>query len=131
MARGSWGDFTDKYGFGDGEQTEGRDFNARDNLVKLLNARLKDKVAFAYDRPGCHNACLVIVTDRREGLKPEDHLKLWLAQELKTVGLPDDVEADIDELIDEAYTMTKKQRVKKRTYVRLNLETGKQTLVER
>ena len=133
MGRGSWDDFTDKYGFGDGEETEGRDFAARDILIRLLNNRLlgTDTIVFGYDRPGCHNSCLIIVTKKRKGLTPDDHQELWLSGELSTKSLPEEVSADVDELINEAYDQADKKPIKKRQYIRMNLATGETTVVER
>ena len=56
MATGTWEDFTDKYGFSDGEGVEQRDFEARARLVEMLNHHEAMKAAglhaLEYDRPG-------------------------------------------------------------------------------
>jgi hypothetical protein len=91
MARGTWEDFTNKYGFGDGEQVEERDFLARKHLLNLLNdtALFKSRGvrAIGYDRPGMHNSCLVILLPNPDGKNDADLLETWLANELKE--LPD------------------------------------------
>lgn len=91
--RGSWDDFSQKYGFADGDQLEQRDFEARTTLVQLLNqtpgmqkAKLR---AVEYDRPGMHNACLVVILPAEEGLDDEGLRDRWLRGEVKEVGLPD------------------------------------------
>ncbi len=65
MATGTWEDFTDKYGFSDGEGVEHRDFEARTRLVEMLNDHEAMNAAglhaLEYDRPGLHNPCLVVV----------------------------------------------------------------------
>ena len=70
MARGSWEDFTSKWGFGDGDASEGRDFEARDIFARMLNKILAEDIrAVPYDRPGVHNSCLIIflrVKSRKE-----------------------------------------------------------------
>jgi hypothetical protein len=73
MARGNLDDFTNKFGFNDGESVENRDFTARDQLVKLLNAHLTDYVLAPYDRPGCHNACLIICYKKIPGHPIDDY----------------------------------------------------------
>jgi len=51
-------------GFNDGESLEDRDFRARDILVRLINKQPEMKAehvrALAFDRPGVHNACLIL-----------------------------------------------------------------------
>ena len=89
---GSWDDFCQKYGFGDGDLLEQRDFEARSTLVHLLNqapgmqkAKLR---AVEYDRPGMHNSCLVIILPAEEGLDDKGLLARWLRNEVNEVGLP-------------------------------------------
>ena len=69
MARGTFDDFTSKYGFTDGETLEERDFLAREYLIKSLNKVLKNQVAVPFDRPGVHNACLILFLKKRRGYK--------------------------------------------------------------
>jgi len=105
MARGSWDDdFSSKWGFNDGASSEHRDFLARDKIVEKLNALPEftaGKVtAVAYDRPGCHNSCMILVFENAVGLSAEELLRL----DLKTCDLPEGVEYEqIDEIIHEAY----------------------------
>lgn len=114
MAKGSWSDFTDKYGFNDGEALEDRDFAARDYLIELLNDlsvfKTRGVRAVGYDRPGFHNACLVILLPNPARRSDAELLKDWLANQLKE--LPDgivnemvesDPDWDVNNLIGEAY----------------------------
>jgi len=82
MATGTWEDFTDKYGFSDGEGVEQRDFEARARLVEMLNDHEAMKAAglhaLEYDRPGLHNPCLVVVV-KGQAKAAKELLKLWLA----------------------------------------------------
>jgi hypothetical protein len=106
MARGCWDDFTDKFGFGDGDLSEVRDFNARDLIVKKLNELLKKYVAISYDRPGMHNSCLIVIFERREDWTDEQYIKGFQSDFVKNVDLqntdfPKDQE--IQDLIDDCY----------------------------
>lgn len=108
MARGTFDDFTNKYGFNDGASVEYRDFQARDVICRGLNRLLKTTVAIPYDRPGLHNSCMILFFPRREGWTedqyirpsdwreaPEAPRKLWEGE------LP--VAFEIDELVAECY----------------------------
>jgi len=76
MARGSFDDdFTSKWGFNDGASSEGRDFLARDGIVRGLNKLLTKTVAVPFDRAGMHNACLILFFNRKDGLSPEQYLE--------------------------------------------------------
>ena len=116
MAKGSWDDFTNKYGFNDGEALEDRDFAARGYLTEFLNDTSLFKArgirAVAYDRPGFHNACLVILLPNPAGRGDAELLTEWLANQLRE--LPDgivnemtesDPDWDINDLIGQAYVM--------------------------
>ena len=93
MAMGDWEDFTSKYGFGDGNRLECCDEVARDVLVRLLNEHPEMVAAGirteAFDRPGVHNSCLIL---------------LYRGQEL-VADLPEAVDSDIDVLIQQAYAL--------------------------
>ena len=106
MARGNWEDFTDKFGFNDGDSAEGRDFRARDILVRLLNEQPESKAtrtrAVAFDRPGCHNACLILLAKDVPGLLDEDFLGAVLSDRTPEVDLPD-FETYLGDLIRDAY----------------------------
>ena len=106
MATGTWEDFTDKYGFSDGEGVEQRDFEARARLVEMLNDHEAMKAAglhaLEYDRPGLHNPCLVVVV-KGEAKAAKELLKLWLAGEIKEAPVPDEIEHEIASLVTEAY----------------------------
>lgn len=106
MARGTWEDFTDKYGFDDGAQVEDRDFGARAQLVKLLNEQpeLKDAGvrAVEYDRPGFHNPCLIVLVKAVEGKTDEELLKIWMESDGSEPPLPE-LSTDVSELIATAY----------------------------
>ncbi len=107
MARGTWDDFTEKYGFRDGEATEDRDFKARDNLAVALNAREDMRAAklraVPYEAPGMHNACILLILANPAGLSDEE---LLAQPDPKLCDLPD-VAEDMDEelrlMIDAAY----------------------------
>lgn len=104
MAQGTWDDFTDKYGFGDGCQLEDRDFAAREVLVRLLNEQPEMMAAkmraIKYDRPGVHNSCLVLISPVVEGKSDEELLKA-----LDWANVPElpEMEAGLNELIAQAY----------------------------
>jgi hypothetical protein len=106
MARGTWEDFTDKYGFGDGSQLESRDFAARANLVNLLNEQPEFKKegirALAFDRAGFHNCCLIVLAKAIEGKTDDELLKMWLESDGEEPELPE-MDSELDELIAEAY----------------------------
>jgi len=104
MARGTWEDFTDKFGFSHGEQLEHRDFAARDALVRLLNKQPEMKTAgvraLAFDRPGMHNPCQILLAPEVAGKSDEELL------ESLGLGTPPELpemEAELSELIAEAY----------------------------
>jgi hypothetical protein len=102
MAKGTWDDFTDKYGFADGAQTTSWDFEVRDTLVGLLNDHpiTNQKYRYeAYDRPGCHNPCLIL-TFRKEG-----------DTNTPVPADVDDFEDVIEDLIDQAYESGAKSRI--------------------
>jgi hypothetical protein len=63
MARGLWDDFRGKYGFSDGEKVRPIDLKARDT----------DTVV-AYDRPGLHNYCLLLVLPNPGGKQSRSQL---------------------------------------------------------
>ncbi len=104
MAQGIWEDFTEKFGFGDGASTEDRDFRARDILIRTLNQQPEMKAAgvrtVAYDRPGVHNGCMILVGKNIEGMPDDKFLEAVL--ETDEVELPE-MAAEIAELIAEAY----------------------------
>lgn len=107
--QGTWEDFTSKYGFGDGEQWNEWDCEARKELVRLLNRTkvLKEKGlrAFEFDRPGIHNALLIIFLEKGRTLAD------W--QKGKCSILEKDPEGiDYDKLVDDAYYNVEKKRKK-------------------
>ena len=105
MARGSWNDdFSSKWGFNDGASSEHRDFLARDRIVEKLNAlpefHAAKVTAVAYDRPGCHNSCMVLLFPNPDGLSPE----ALIEARGDLCGLPEGVDREkIDEITHEAY----------------------------
>jgi hypothetical protein len=106
MATGTWEDFTDKYGFSDGEGVEQRDFEARARLVEMLNDHDTIKAAglhaLEHDRPGLHNPCLAVVV-KGQAKAAKKLLKLWLSGEISEAPLPDEVEREIASFVTEAY----------------------------
>lgn len=106
MARGRWSDFTNKCGFGGGDLSEVRDFNARDLIVNKLNELLKKYVAISYDRPGMHNSCLIVIFEQRKGWPVERYLEGFESGfvedvDLQNTDFPKDQE--IQHLINECY----------------------------
>jgi hypothetical protein len=105
MARGSWDDdFSSKWGFNDGASSEHRDFLARDKIVEKLNAlpefQAAKVTAVAYNRPGCHNSCMVLLCPNPDGLSPE----ALIEARGPLCGLPEGVDHEqLDEIIHEAY----------------------------
>jgi hypothetical protein len=114
MARGTWDDFTTKYGFGDGAQTEGRDYRARDTIIETLNDLPAFKQgnirAVGYDRPGMHNSCLILLLDAGNGsLTDEELIKHYLTNEnVDEVDLPEG-DYELEEIIAEAYAVADEQ----------------------
>ena len=110
MARGTWNDFTTKYGFDDGAQTEGRDYRARDAIVEALNNLPAFKEgnirAVGYDRPGMHNSCLILLLDMGSGdMTDEELTKRYLTNEdIHEVDLPEG-DYELEEIIAEAYAV--------------------------
>ena len=106
MARGTWNDFIDKYGFSDGEGLESRDFLARDNLCRLLNAtdnfQQENVRAIAFDRNGMHNACLILLLPTVGDTSDTALLEKVLSGAIDQVSLPD-IEEEMFELIEQAY----------------------------
>ena len=104
--RGNWEDFAEKFGFNDGDGTEGRDYRARDILVGLLNEQPEMKTAkvraVAYDRPGVHNGCMILIAEGIEGESDEEFLRSVQLGTAPETLLPE-MEADLDDLIGEAY----------------------------
>jgi len=92
MARGTWDDFTDKWGFGDGAGVEERDFQARSIIISKLNKLPEFKQnhirAVAYDRPGVHNSCLIILLPNSDNKTDGQLLADWQANKLESVQLP-------------------------------------------
>ena len=107
MARGLFEDFTDKFGFGDGAMLEERDWRVRDKLCELLNDRAEIKDAeirvIPFDRPGMHNACLLLILPNETGLTDAELEAKWRADQLDEVSLPDSLEMEVGEMIAEAY----------------------------
>ncbi len=60
-----WGDMNDKYGFNDGQAIPAEAEIARKVYVTALNAVAANKGskvrAIAWDRPGVHNGCLIVM----------------------------------------------------------------------
>lgn len=106
MARGTWEDFTSKYGFSDGASVEPRDFAARAKLVEMLNDHEVMKTAglraLEYNRPGLHNPCLLVLVEGRAKSNTES-LKSWLAGEIGKAPLPGELELTASQLVAEAY----------------------------
>lgn len=101
---GSWDDFTSKYGFGDGEQLEDIDFAARTLIVERLNQlpefHNQGIRAVAYDRPGLHNACLIVLLPALDGKSDDELLELWQNGTLTEVELP---ECEVDDPDNEGF----------------------------
>lgn len=75
-----WNEMNDKYGFGDGESVPEDAIACRIVYVKALNALLAKHQSgvrvVVYDRPGCHNFCLVLSVLKTyfDTLKPGEEL---------------------------------------------------------
>jgi len=107
LALGTWDDFTSTWGFNDGGSIERRDYEARALIVTELNDTTGVKAAriraVEYDRPGMHNACLILVLPNPNGKSDPELLTAWRAGNLETVELPESVLNLTDEIIAEAY----------------------------
>lgn len=115
MSQGTWEDFTDKFGFSDGASSEERDFRARDILCSMLNDREETKahqITFVpWDRPGMHNACLVLIFENPQERTPEELIHAWqndALEEVKEDGFPEWTDNEghaiyMDEFIGDAY----------------------------
>jgi hypothetical protein len=112
MAIGTIEDFTDKFGFGDGNNTNDRDYEARDNLIKSLSRRLKRHgiLAASFEGSGMHNNCRIVFV--RLGVWQKRHKKgvdAWATLD----ALPESAFVDerravrlvagVDELVAKAY----------------------------
>lgn len=104
MARANWDDFTSKWGFEEGATLEDRDFEARSRLVQSLNdepaIQKAELRAVAYDRPGLHNCCMILVLPAR-GQSDDELLSLWRQQAISERPLPPGLE--LNEFIAAAY----------------------------
>lgn len=128
MARGTWDDFTDKWGFSDGNSVEQRDFDARATIISKLNGLPEFKAsnvrAVAYDRPGVHNPCLIILLPNPDG-KPDNQLLAdWIANKIESVQLPEG-DYDIEELIYDSYEELEIESLVARSKPKLRLLNGK------
>ncbi len=129
MARGSWyNDFTEKWGFNDGESIEQRDFDAREILISKLNGLPEFKAsnvrAVAYDRPGVHNPCLIILLPNPDG-KPDDQLLAdWIANKIESVQLPEG-DYDVEELVCQAYEQLEVESLVARSKPKIQLLSKK------
>ena len=106
MARGTWDDFSDKWGFSDGAGVEQRDFDARSIVASRLNGLPEFNVAriraVPYDRPGVHNPCLIILLPNPNHKSDDQLLADWATNKTDAVQLPEG-NYDVDEIIYEAY----------------------------
>lgn len=115
MSQGRWGDFTNKFGFGDGEKEEDRDYFAREFLIEMLNresALKKNGIrAVEYDRPGVHNGCMILLLPAEEGKSDEEQVKRWESGEIEEKSLPESFEEEfeMDEKIGWAYWLADKK----------------------
>ncbi len=129
MARGSWyNDFTEKWGFNDGGSVEQRDFDAREILIAKLNSLAEFKAnnirAVAFDRPGVHNPCLVILLPNPDG-KPDDQLLAdWIANKIGSVQLPEG-DYDVEELVCQAYEQLEVESLVARSKPKIQLLSKK------
>jgi hypothetical protein len=107
MARDKWEDFSDKYGFDDGEVTEDRDYAARDYLIRMLNASESFKGegirAVAFDRPGMHNSCMIVLLNKSKDLNDAGLLKNWMRNKLEEASIPDGFWDELNDMIASAY----------------------------
>ncbi len=128
MARGTWDDFTDKWGFSDGNGVEQRDFEARAIIISKLNGLPEFKGsnvrAVAYDRPGVHNPCLIILLPNPDG-KPDDQLLAdWIANKIESVQLPEG-DYDLEELVYESYEELEIESLVAKSKPKLQLLSGR------
>lgn len=107
MARGTWQDFIDKFGFNDGESVDTLDYAARDFLVSKLNkdSRMsRNRVrAVAYDFAGVHNGCRILLVKDTGRVKLKDRMEGDLPANIKFAELPPELGDDIDEIVYESY----------------------------
>jgi len=106
MARGTWADFASKFGFRDGETVEERDEKARSLVIVKLNSlpefnqnRIR---AVAYNRPGVHNWCLIILLPNPGNKTDDQLLNEWTANKIESTQLPDG-NYDVEQIVEEAY----------------------------
>ncbi|MBI3664338.1 MAG: hypothetical protein HY234_14980 [Acidobacteria bacterium] len=107
MARGTWQDFIDKFGFNDGESVDTLDYAARDFLVRKLNKdsrMLRNRVrAVAYDFAGVHNGCRILLVKDTGRVKLKNRMEGDLPASIKFAELPPELGDDIDEIVYESY----------------------------
>jgi len=103
---GTWEDFTGKWGFHDGNSVEQRDFEARAIIISKLNGLQEFKAsnvrAVAYDRPGVHNPCLIVLLPNPDGKTDEQLLADWLANKIAEAPMPAGY-YDVDGIVFDAY----------------------------
>jgi hypothetical protein len=128
MARGTWEDFTDKFGFSDGEACEQRDFDARAIIISKLNNLPAFKTSsvrvVAYDRPGVHNSCLIIILPNPDGKTDDQLLADWIANRIEEVKLPEG-DYDVVELVHESYEELENESLVAKSKPKLKLLSGK------
>ncbi len=128
MARGTWDDFTDKWGFSDGNSVEQRDFDARAIIISKLNDLPEFKAsnvrAVAYDRPGVHNPCLIILLPNPDGKRDDQLLADWIANKIESVQLPEG-DYDVEELVCQAYEQLEVESLVARSKPKIQLLSKK------
>lgn len=107
MARGKWEDFSDKYGFNDGDSVDTLDFAARDFLAKRLNEhpvmREKKLRAVAYDFAGVHNGARILVVKDEGPAQGKSRMEGDLPEGVTVVELPEELEGPVEDLVDASY----------------------------
>jgi hypothetical protein len=107
MARGTWEDFSDKYGFNDGNSTDTLDYAARDFLVKKLNQnqilRRRKLRAVAVICATVHNGCQIFIVRDEGKIRGKSKVEDELPPDTKFVKLPRELENLIDDIVYESY----------------------------
>lgn len=107
MARGRWEDFTDKYGFNDGDSVDTLDFAARDFLVGKLNQnpvmRGNKLRAVAYNFAGVHNGARILILRDEGPIRGKSSIEGELPEGTKVLELPEELRDIVDDLVDGSY----------------------------
>jgi hypothetical protein len=107
MSRGTWEDFSDKYGFNDGNSVDTLDYAARDFLLKKLNGnqimRGRKLRAVTVICATVHNGCQIFIVRDEGALSGISKVEDELPPDTKFEKLPKELKNMIEDLVYESY----------------------------